>query len=254
MSATSEEHQATTPAPTEAPPQAGACARCGAPLHPGQEWCLECGAAARTKVVGGANWKVPVLVVATIVLLAGAALAYAWISVSDDAGRSAEKLARTNPAPTASTPTVPAPATATTPAGTATTAPGATATTPSTTTPGVVSPPGDGTTTTSTTSTTPAAPADTAPKPVGSWPAGRTAYTAILLSTSSRAGADKAAKRLAGQGKDVGILDSSDYPSLEGGFWVVFSGQYDDVGAAQQAAKGLGADAPGAYARLVSPR
>src|SRR4051812_14156172 len=158
MSATSEEHQAATPETSEAPPQAGACARCGAPLHPGQEWCLECGAAARTEIVGGANWKVPVLVVATIVLLAGAALAYAWVSVSDDSGRKAEKLARTAPATAASTPAT----TATTPtspgaAGPTDTTPGATNTTPETSGPGDdVARPGDATPKPGGTTTSPA--------------------------------------------------------------------------------------------------
>ncbi|MCW3063876.1 MAG: hypothetical protein JWN32_1048, partial [Solirubrobacterales bacterium] len=27
------------------------CPRCGAELAPGQEWCLECGTAARTRIV-----------------------------------------------------------------------------------------------------------------------------------------------------------------------------------------------------------
>ena len=240
---------ATVPETPPQPHEAGtalapeACPRCGAGLAPEQDWCLECGAAARTRVVGATHWRLPLGIVAAVVLLLGAAFAYAFVAVSDDAGRSAQKLARgstaedSTPAPASTAPTT------STPAGTgAAAAPGAA------TTPGSESKPGD--------PTPPPAPADaSAPKEVGSWPAGKTAYTVILLSTQDRGGARAKARQLAAEGEDVGLLRSDDFPSLEPGYSVVFSGQYEDVGAAQQEAKRLaGAGAPGAYAKLVSPR
>ena len=30
---------------------------CQAPLHPDQEWCLRCGAAARTRLAASPGWK-----------------------------------------------------------------------------------------------------------------------------------------------------------------------------------------------------
>ena len=48
------------PAPTAAPPPADeACPLCGAPLAPEQEWCLRCGAAARTRLAASPAWKTP---------------------------------------------------------------------------------------------------------------------------------------------------------------------------------------------------
>jgi hypothetical protein len=46
----------------------GACVHCGAPLEPDQEWCLECGAA-RTVVHRPPDWRIPLAIVATVVLL-----------------------------------------------------------------------------------------------------------------------------------------------------------------------------------------
>ena len=70
----------------------------------------------------------------------------------------------------------------------------------------------------------------------------------IIASTGSRAEAEKKA-RAAGRG--AGVLNSDDFSSLRKGYWVVFSGQYDDQAAAQAAAEGKGGDA---YARRVVPR
>jgi hypothetical protein len=76
----------------------------------------------------------------------------------------------------------------------------------------------------------------------------------ILVSTTTRADADAKARAFADQGKSVGVLQSDDYASLRSGFWVVFSGQYDDQKAAQDAATGLKSTAPDAYARKIEPK
>ena len=54
-----------------------------------------------------------------------------------------------------------------------------------------------------------------------------------------------------GCGAGAGVLHSDDFSSLRKGYWVVFSGQYPDQKAAQDAAQGKGGDA---YAREVVPR
>jgi hypothetical protein len=89
-----------------------ACPRCGAALRPEQDWCLECGAAARTRIARTPAWRVPVFLVALLIGLSGAAAAFAFVRLSntDDDLRAAK---------TAASLTAPAPATATTPAAAA---------------------------------------------------------------------------------------------------------------------------------------
>jgi hypothetical protein len=62
------------------------CQRCGAGVAPEQDWCLECGAPARTRLAPTPNWKAPIALVAVVVLLAGAALAFAFTSLTSDDG------------------------------------------------------------------------------------------------------------------------------------------------------------------------
>jgi RNA polymerase subunit RPABC4/transcription elongation factor Spt4 len=115
------------PAPTSAPaPGTIACPRCGAQVAPDQEWCLNCGAAARTRLVPTPNWRAPLLVLALIATLAGIALAVAFVGLTNDnepaapvssqaptAGATAAPQptqAPAQPAPTEVAPTQPAPA------------------------------------------------------------------------------------------------------------------------------------------------
>ncbi|WCB95594.1 hypothetical protein DSM104299_04343 [Baekduia alba] len=101
------------------------CPRCGANVAPEQDWCLECGAPARTRLAPTPNWRAPIALVAVVVLLAGVALAFAFTALTDDDGTiSAATSATTAPAqpnettPQTSVPTAPA-ATATSPAASA---------------------------------------------------------------------------------------------------------------------------------------
>jgi hypothetical protein len=113
------------------------CPLCGAPLDPAQEWCLRCGAAARTRLAAPPNWKAPLWALALVVALSLGVLAAALVKLAGDS------------APTASAPrttTVTAPAAAL-PATTATTpgagAPGTSVpgtSTPSTSVPGAINP------------------------------------------------------------------------------------------------------------------
>ena len=131
-------------APPGAPPAPGtiACPRCATVIGPDQDWCLACGAPARTRLVPTPNWRAPVAVLAVIVVLAGIALAVAFVSLTSDSEPAAPVSSQapppsatsTAPAAGAAAPAQPAPTTAA-PQGEAgtTTAPG-TATAPGTTT------------------------------------------------------------------------------------------------------------------------
>ena len=72
-----------TPTP---PPDAGAiaCPRCSARVAGDQDWCLACGAAARTRLAPTPNWKLPIALVASVVALSLVALALAFVSLTDD--------------------------------------------------------------------------------------------------------------------------------------------------------------------------
>jgi hypothetical protein len=232
---------------TETPPDATAaapqpCPRCGAPLRPDQDWCLSCGAAVTTDVHGPPSWRTPFAVVAAVLVVAAAVLVIAFVRLSDDAAKVAQA-----PAPTATPPAATATPDAALPSETPdATFPDATPTV----TPEATATPWPGTT------PTPAPEATTTPAPgeVGEWPAGKSAYTVILWSATTRSQAEAKAESLAGDGVDsVGVLRSDDYSSLKPGYWVVFSGQYDSAELAGAAAKAAGAKAPGAYAREIKP-
>jgi hypothetical protein len=60
------------------------CPRCGAPLQAGAGWCLECGFAARTRVVRSRGWRVPLLLAAAIAAIAVVALVVAFAAITHD--------------------------------------------------------------------------------------------------------------------------------------------------------------------------
>jgi hypothetical protein len=115
--------------------------------------------------------------------------------------------------------------------------------------------------TTPTTPTTASTPTTTTPAPhppvSGTWPPGKSGYTVVLESiplASGRASAAARARaaRQAGLPR-VGVLDSSGYPSLHPGYFVVFSGVYASsaqAGAAVPTARANGF--PDAYQAHVS--
>lgn len=91
---------------TEVPPGTIACPRCGAAVGPDQDWCLECGAAARTQLAPTPNWRLPILLVSVVVVLALAGLAAAFVVLTDE-DQPAQPAVAT--APPASAPAPPAP-------------------------------------------------------------------------------------------------------------------------------------------------
>jgi hypothetical protein len=111
-------------APPGAPPALGtvACPRCGQSIGPDQSWCLDCGAPARTRLVPTPNWRAPVAVLAVVILLAGIALAVAFVALTND-NEPAAPVNSQAPPPSATTAQPPAAAQAApTTAPTATTA------------------------------------------------------------------------------------------------------------------------------------
>jgi septal ring-binding cell division protein DamX len=95
-------------------------------------------------------------------------------------------------------------------------------------------------------------PTPTATSTFPDWPAGRSAWTIVLKSASSKSAAESAARNLQSEGDSVGILNSDDHSSLKPGFWVVFSGQYDSQKAAQNGMSSLPSKPADAYVRRVS--
>jgi len=196
-----------------------------------QEWCLHCGAAVGTRVVAARGWRAPIAIAALVLALAVVAVAVAIVQLADDTDR----VAQAPPAAVGATPTPPP---ATTPAPTLTPDPLAPTATPD--------------------------PATT-PEPTGTpdaggsgsggdaeWPAGETGWTVVLSSDTTRATAERKAEDFAGDDiAGVGVLDSDDFSSLRGGFWVVFAGQYDSQSAASDALDGI--DARDAYIRRIVP-
>jgi hypothetical protein len=207
--------------PTETAPAPAACPHCGAAHAPGQEYCLECGGRLPGGVVASlatgwrrrfrwypGDWIWPALVSLLVAAIAtGAVVAATWKSGGGST------IVATGPASSATTTTTAGP-----------TAP--------TTIPEPAQPP-------------PPPP----PLPSGpiAWPAGRSGFTVVLESipaTNGRAAAlAKARAALRAGLKDVGVLDSSQYPSLHAGYYVVFSGIYAsnvDATSAASSAKASG--------------
>ena len=219
---------ATPPPPTDQ----RACPHCGSPLAPDQEWCLNCGHAVGTRIAPTPRWRVPVAIVGAVLALLVAALVLSLVELSGD------------PQPVAKAPTSQATATPSVPpeeggSAAATATPDAATPTPT---------PATGENAVPTTTPTPAPGSTGGTAGSAQWPEGKTAWTVVVASSTSRAAAQKKAKAA---GADAGVLHSNDFSSLRKGYWVVFAGQYPDQKAAQAAAKSRGGDA---YARRVVPR
>jgi hypothetical protein len=110
------------------------CPRCAAPVGSDQDWCLACGDAARTRLVPTPNWHAPIAFVAVVAVLAGLALAIAFVTLTNDAEPPAPANSQAAPPapdtgqPQATTTAAP-PATTAAPPATAPVPPAGTATT-----------------------------------------------------------------------------------------------------------------------------
>jgi hypothetical protein len=58
------------------------CPLCGTGLGPSQEWCLGCGAAARTRLAATPNWRAPLILLGVVIVLALGALTAALVSLA----------------------------------------------------------------------------------------------------------------------------------------------------------------------------
>jgi Tfp pilus assembly protein PilV/ribosomal protein L37E len=194
------------------------CPRCGASLAADQDWCLECGAAATTRILRPPSWKLAAAIVIGVVAVVVVALAIVANSLSSDADRAAAVHTR---APAAATPANAAPA------------------------------PAASTATTATTATTPAGGGA-----IASWPAGKAAWTVVLATTSSRAAAEQRARDLIAKGVKAGVLDTSKFAiDASGAKFVVFTGQYSGQDTAVSAEGNLGNKAPASvFVAQVSPQ
>lgn len=239
------------------PPRAGEprCPRCGAPHDPLQEYCLECGLRLvqlpRQRYTRTIVWsrESPMwlwLALGALLLVALAAGAIVALAATDDEKEGGpasssviETVAVTVPPVIPdtltgeSTITIPPPPTTTT-VPTTTTLP-----------------------TTTTTTTTTTLPTTTTNGSLITWPAGTDGYTVVLKSTPKSQGrgpAEQAGQEALDAGlTQVGVLDSSDYSSLNPGFYVTFTGVYTTQAQAQNAlpnarSKGF----PTAYVRQVA--
>ena len=80
-----------------------ACPLCGERLDGEQEWCLRCGAAARTRLAGAPNWKGPVVGLGAVGAIALGVLAAALVALtgSSGSGTPASTVTRTVTTPAA---------------------------------------------------------------------------------------------------------------------------------------------------------
>jgi hypothetical protein len=76
------------------------CPGCGTELEDDQEWCLECGAS-RTLIHRAPDWRVPVAIVATVVVLVLAGIAIALVNLSEQTNTATRTVTVTAAAPAA---------------------------------------------------------------------------------------------------------------------------------------------------------
>jgi hypothetical protein len=232
--------------PEAPPPEPDRCPTCGEPHEAFQEYCLECGH--RLPLPYGIRREMwmrdspiwlwaALLALLLVALVAGAIVAVAATRDGDngEAGPSVGPVVSTSPSTTDTVGIITQPPTVTINPPTTTFAPTTTLSTTSTTTPS--------TTTTSSGNVT--------------WPAGKDGFSIFLKSvptSEGRSKADAAARRARSNGlTQVGVLNSSDFSSLNAGYWVTFTGIYDTESQANNAlpnarSKGF----PTAYARRVA--
>jgi hypothetical protein len=216
------------------------CPRCSAETERLQEYCLECGLRLRSRglvpaLAGGwrrrlrwypGDWVWPSLL--ALLVAAASAAGAIWWTLDAESAASTTVVGDTSQLPTVAT-TEAVPTTAPTP-----------------------------TVRTRTTATTPRRPRRTAGRrTLTEWPKGRNGWTLVLASYPTGGGRQvaltKAREALRAGLTKVGVLDSSRYASLHPGYYVVFSGIYPTIAAAQDAvSEAAEAGYGNAYARRVT--
>jgi len=92
---------AAPPPPAPPAPAPFRCPRCQTPLQPEQDWCLNCGTAARTAIAATPNWKLPLVLLAIAAVVCAIACAWAFVELAnnDDAVKAATQTQQQAPAP-----------------------------------------------------------------------------------------------------------------------------------------------------------
>ena len=122
MSVTAPPPPSATGTPGTAPtgttePLREACPLCGAALHPEQEWCLNCGAAARTRLAASPGWRGPIVALVVLLVLSLGVLAGSLVKLAGGSPPAATQTTTvTTAAATTTAPTGLLPGTTTTPA------------------------------------------------------------------------------------------------------------------------------------------
>lgn len=237
----------TDPNLTPPGPPERRCPRCGSTLAPDQEWCLACGAAAGTEIVEARGWRVPLYLGGGLAALAVIGVILAIVAL---ASRKDEVAGTPSPTPGAS---AAPPGAAVTPLPTLTPIPSATTDPSLTPTP---TPEDPGVTPTPTVEASPEPTAeptvDAGTGSFGVWTGADGDYTVIIESARSQSAAERVALRAQDAGEtEVGILDSDDYSSLNGGYKVVFIGTYTNKSDAESALDGIKSEFPDAYVRQI---
>lgn len=211
------------------------CPACLSPVRSDQRYCLECGERLMADEIppppggnaGLSERGTTILVVAAIVLIV-LGIGLAWVGLREPSGNEPTTDTAPTTAPTDTVPTDTMP----------------TETIPTDTVP------------------TDTMPTDTMPTETtaaGDWPAGQTGWAVILASKSQSQFQESDARTIADEAsaagvQNVGVLDSSQFPSLNPGYWAVFSGPYTTKDEAQAAAATIqGQGYPEAYPREVQP-
>lgn len=234
-------------APAREAPQYGEnhCPRCGAPHDPLQEYCLECGLRLvrlpRERYLRTIVWspESPIWLwtaLGALLLVALAAGAIVALAATDDDGAAqgaSNGIATTEPTGPITLDTLTDETTLT------------------------IAPPTTTGLTTTTQPTTSTQPTTTTSNTIISWPSGTDGWTVILKSTPTSEGrgpAESTAQQAINAGlRQVGILDSSDYSSMNPGYYVTFAGVYDTQTQAQAAlANARSKGFPTAYDRRVA--
>jgi hypothetical protein len=212
----------------------GGCPRCGAPREPDQAYCVECGL--RLPVVTG---RLPAMRRRWIRRFGWYPGDWIWVSLltlAVAAAGAAAAIAITHPRREAAGRTVVASTVLGLGVARPTTAAAPTSTARAGTTTAAAKRPRNGT---------------------GSWPAATNGWTIVLSSYPAANGRDAArqtAARAAHAGLPrVGLLESGDYPSLQPGYIVVFTGVYGSESRAESAlTTAHAAGFAGAYVRQVA--
>ena len=255
----------------EAPPRppagpSAACPSCGGPVEPDQLSCLECGAPLRAAHRRLPSWRLTVLGVALALLVLGTGLGFLLRELTTEEPTRA--VAPTSPATTAPATTAPLPtegeATTGTGGGSTTAEPAPDEPLPSAGSAESETPPASDPAPPAASDGSESQPPATGsgspddPQPasgsVASWPAGKSAFTVILVSSERRVDARREARRASGAGLSAGLLRSNDYSSLRPGYWVAYAGEFESRAEAARRAQSYAAQGfPDAYPRRIEP-